>query len=63
MTGLGGAFACNVSLLATFEAGVEASKVCSFVVGKFSELRGLILGSEGINLYVVWGVVDHAQGI
>src|SRR5208282_5122099 len=54
--GLGGAFACYMSLFATFETGVGASKMRSFVVGKFSEL--LSLGSEGINLYG-----DRAQGI
>jgi hypothetical protein len=60
VTGLGGALACNMSLLATFKTGVEASKMRSFVVGKFSELRRLSLGSEGINLYVGRG---RAQGI
>ena len=64
MTGLGGAFACYVFLLATFETGVDASKIRSFVVGKFSELRRLSLGSEGINLYGGRGVdTGHAQGI
>src|SRR5208282_4032402 len=62
--GLKGAFACNISLFATFETGVDASKVCSFVVGKFSELRRLSLGSEGINLYGDRGLgTGHAQGI
>ena len=48
--GLGGAFACHMSLFATFETGIDASKVCSFFVGEFLELRRLSLGSEGINL-------------
>ena len=64
MTGLGGAFACNMSLLAAFKTGIDASKIRSFVVGKFSELRRLSLGSEGINLYESRGVdMGHAQGI
>ena len=63
VTGLGGAFACNMSLFATFETGIGAAEVCSFFVGKFSELRRLSLGSEGINLYGGRGVAGHAQGI
>ena len=36
----------------------------SFVVGKFSELRKLRLGSEGINLHEDRGLdTGHAQGI
>ena len=62
--GLGGALACHMSLFATFETGIDASKVGSFVVGKFSEPRRLSLGSEGINLYGGRGVdTGHAQGI
>ena len=60
VTGLGGAFACHVSLFVTFETGIGAAEVCSFFVGKFSELRRLSLGSEGINLY---GGRGRAQGI
>ena len=57
---LGGAFACYMSLFATFETGIDAAEVCSFFVGKFSELRRLSLGSEDINLY---GGRGRAQGI
>ena len=48
--GLSGAFACHMSLFATFETGIDAPKVCSFFDGEFLELRRLSLGSEGINL-------------
>jgi hypothetical protein len=53
MTGLCGAFACNVSSFATLETGIDAAEVCSFVVGKLSELRRLGLGFKG----------GHVQGI
>ena len=53
MTGLGGVFACNMSLIATFEPGIAAAEACSFVVGKLSELQRLSLGFEG----------GHVQGI
>src|SRR5271169_22578 len=64
VTGLGGAFACYMSLFATFETGIDAAEVCSFFVCKFSELRRLSLGSEGIDLYGGRGVVTgYTQGI
>ena len=58
VTGLGGVLACYMSLFATFEAGIDASKVRSFIVGKFSKLRRLSLGSEDINLRGGRGVVE-----
>ena len=58
--GLGGAFACYMSLFTTFETGIGAAEMRSFFVGKFSELRRLSLGSEGINLY---GGRGRVQGI
>ena len=55
-----------MSLFATFRTGVDAPKMRSFVVGKFSELRRLSLGSEGINLYgdrdvVILGYTQDVQ--
>ena len=46
--GLGGAFACHMSLFATFETGIGAAEMCSFFVGEF--LQMLSLDSESTNL-------------
>ena len=64
VTGLGGAFACYVSLFATFETDIDASKMRSFVVGKFPEFRRLGFSLESIDLDGVRCViVCHTQGI
>lgn len=59
--GLGGAIACQMSLLVTFKTGIDAPQMCSLVAGEFLEFCRLKLDLEGIDLEGICVIIDRAQ--
>ena len=62
MTDLDETISYQMSLLATFETGIDAAVMCLFFAGEF--LQRLSLDSESINLDRGWDIImDHVQDI